>query len=153
MPLLLSYPTLLQLYANCGQDVLCFFFLFFLLKIKLHKTCFYELSSWNVQQSDAYPFQTTENITYKIISNHKGSGFCLVLNSSWQNILELTVAVFFLHKMLTYYWSCDVYFLENGWNLFTIPFAKCLSRVLQSWLLNQLFKFNFINIKFYLKNG
>lgn len=46
------------------------------LKTKLHASYFYELSSSNVQQSDGYPSQTTENITYdKIISNRKSVKF------------------------------------------------------------------------------
>lgn len=82
----------------------------------------------------------------------KVSGFCPVLDFSWQNMLKLTVAVFFLHEMLTYYQITDVFFQEIGWNLFTVPFEKCLNSIYLCWLLNQLFKFNSININFYMKN-
>lgn len=83
-----TVATSCQLWPNC-----------LFLKIKLHGLILMNFLP-GMQQSNAYPPQTTETITYdKTISNH-----VRFLSSSRflkKNILELTVAVFFFNETLT----------------------------------------------------
>lgn len=79
------------------------------------------------------------------------SSFCPVLDFLWHNTLELTAPASFRIECghLSKHWC----FLSRNCMKFIVHSEKYLSSVLLRWLLNQIFKLNFININFYVKNN